>query len=330
MIDTEWLSLIKQLAHYDGETLPALLAKTSASCLDELGHELARFGVSLQQSAQTGYYRLATPCHWLDRETILNTLSPSRRSQLNLLDIFPIIDSTNTYLLNREEDTMVSGHACFAEYQQAGRGRWGRSWLSPLGQNIYLSVAWLFPQQVALAALPMVLGVAIAERLHRLGINNIGLKWPNDIIWQNKKVGGILIETRPLRSRQRVAVIAGVGLNLYPPDIQGKYTKEKKDYPWGGLLALGKYPLTRSQLAGEMLDCLLEGLHRATQDRVILPDSRWQTWNLLLNKRLTLQSDQGQIHGKVLGINAQGQLILMTGKGVRQYDDHHVSIQHLP
>lgn len=309
--------------------MAALLAKTPASCFTELTLGLAKFGLSLQQSTRTGRYRLTTPCHWLDRDTILSTVSPSRRSQLSHLDILPVVDSTNSYLLNQEEDAMVCGHACFAEYQQAGRGRWGRSWLSPLGQNIYLSVAWLFPQQVALEALPIVLGVAVAERLHCLGIDGIGLKWPNDIIWQGKKAGGILIETRPLRSQQRV-VVAGIGMNLYPPHVQGKYFHEKQDYSWTGLLASGKYTISRSQLAGEILDCLLEVLHHTTQDRVILPHSNGQRWNLLLNKRLTLQADQGQISGKVLGINAQGQLILMTGKGVRRYDGNHVSIQHLP
>ena len=112
---------------------------------------------------------------------------------------------------------------CFAEHQSAGKGRRGRQWVSPFGSNIYMSILWRFQQDgiACTAGLSLAVGVAVIRALKTYGFNEVGLKWPNDIYCQGKKLGGILIEVSG-EADGPCAVIIGLGLNLFLPEIQGQ------------------------------------------------------------------------------------------------------------
>ena len=115
---------------------------------------------------------------------------------LSELDVMDVVDSTNAQALNRALKCPSSGYVCTAEQQTAGRGRRGRSWLSPYAGSIYLSIVWEFVGgAAALEGLSLATGVVVAESLGRLGIDGVQLKWPNDICVDNKKkLAGILID----------------------------------------------------------------------------------------------------------------------------------------
>lgn len=100
--------------------------------------------------------------------------------------VLPVVDSTNQYLLDRITE-LKSGDACVAEYQQAGRGRRGRQWVSPFGANLYLSMYWRLEQGPAAAmGLSLVVGIVMAEVLQNLGAEKVRVKWPNDLYLNDK------------------------------------------------------------------------------------------------------------------------------------------------
>lgn len=130
------------------------------------------------------------------------------------------VNSTNDYLLDLLKNTadLQPKTVVIANQQTAGKGRQGRTWISPPG-NIYLSLYWKFNCTLdKLYGLSLVVGIAIANVLKSNGLSDVKLKWPNDIFWQNNKLGGILIETKPGKNNTIDAVI-GFGLNI--KDVAG-------------------------------------------------------------------------------------------------------------
>ena len=164
----------------------------------------------------------------LDDETMDPSLGTCRidAAQLELLlgplrdrftvEALPECDSTSSRLLERARQAAPSGLLLVADRQTAGRGRRGRSWLSTAEGSLTFSLLWRFECSVAqLAGLSLAVGVGVARALEVSGVRGVGLKWPNDILLDGGKLGGILIELEAA-PRGMLAVI-GVGLNLQLP-----------------------------------------------------------------------------------------------------------------
>jgi BirA family biotin operon repressor/biotin-[acetyl-CoA-carboxylase] ligase len=136
------------------------------------------------------------------------------------------IASSNDYILERL-DILPPNSVIVAKSQTAGKGTNGRVWLSPIG-NLYFSMYKQLPYtQAQLQYLSINVAVKIAQVLLDFGVNDIGIKWPNDLILKQKKLGGILIETRNSRKARYTDVIIGVGLNIVMQndlDISQPYT----------------------------------------------------------------------------------------------------------
>ena len=130
------------------------------------------------------------------------------------IDLLPACDSTNAVLLARAEAGSPSGTAVVAATQTAGRGRRGRTWISAPGDSLTFSLLWRFAPDTAPAGLSLAVGLAVAEALYKVGAGRTALKWPNDLLRDGNKLGGILIELQP--GAPHVAVI-GIGLNLRLP-----------------------------------------------------------------------------------------------------------------
>jgi len=150
---------------------------------------------------------------YLNKNTIIKYLSATQFIELEILQS---IDSTNNYLLSKIKDKqpLPPGSVVLAEQQTKGKGRYGRSWVSPYADNIYLSYYWQSRQTRAdLANLSLVIGVAVISALAKLGSANYLMKWPNDIVVQNKKLAGILIETMQI-TKGLVELVIGIGVNV--------------------------------------------------------------------------------------------------------------------
>lgn len=229
------------------------------------------------------------------------TYLQERLSQGSVL-VFDEIDSTNDYLMNHC-DTLENGSVCFAESQRAGRGRRGRQWYSPVGQNLYFSLLWKYshPQPEQLASLSLIVALVIAETFECLGVEDIQIKWPNDIYYQGKKAGGILIESK--MDRNGTVLIIGIGLNLAMNAVDPTIVNQA----WTDL---SRYRFDRNvlaiQLAQRLQQMLAEFPYKALSDYL----TRWRKFDCFYQKAVKLVAVDREIYGISQGINEKGELLL--------------------
>jgi BirA family biotin operon repressor/biotin-[acetyl-CoA-carboxylase] ligase len=156
-------------------------------------------------------YRLSEPIEFLDAACI-NARLAAERSRVRL-EVVDQIDSTSSRLLERAVGGAASGTCLAAEWQSAGRGRRGRSWIASLGGSLTFSLLWRFERGAGhLGGLSLAVGVAVARALAACGVQRVQVKWPNDVVADFRKLAGILVETSGEMQGPSVAVI-GVGVN---------------------------------------------------------------------------------------------------------------------
>jgi BirA family biotin operon repressor/biotin-[acetyl-CoA-carboxylase] ligase len=318
--------LIEELAdgnYHSGEGIGNDLGLTRAAVW-KLIKTLGDWGIDIESSTKKGY-RIPKGLELLDKKKILKYLEVNSRSILQKLEIFDSLPSTNDYLLQaiKEKPTVV--HACFAERQTAGKGRRGRIWHSPFGTNIYLSLLWQFEKDLSqLAGLSLVIAVSIINALQQYGIkDDLGLKWPNDILWKNKKLCGILVETRGEVSEALNTVI-GVGLNVSMPGS----IKEKIDQPWADIKQIISGDIKRNQLAGLILNNLLLVIAQFELQGIAPFIAQWRQFDLTQNKKISLHTASEKFTGIARGINETGSILLEDAAGkIQQFSIGEVSLR---
>lgn len=273
--------------------------------------------LGLHHSAVSGKgYRLNKPLELLAYTKINAILSEQNKALISALEIHDTINSTNSYLVERSQDNAPSGLVCFAEHQTAGKGRRGRQWVSPYGSNIYVSILWRFQQGgiAGTAGLSLAIGVAVIRALKQHNINDVGLKWPNDIYSQGKKLGGILIEVAGEADGPCVAVI-GLGLNLFLPETQAQSITQA----WTDLTkVLGENPLFRNKLAGTVLDHILSITNGFETIGITTYLDEWRSYDCVKGNTVTLFIGQQKVEGIVEGIDDNGLLLIKRSDGVTQ------------
>ena len=203
-------------AFHSGERLAKRL-RLSRGGIWKIVSALRAQGIEIQSVPRQGY-RLPRPVDLYDESTIVSAASASARSSLSRIDVLLTVDSTNRFVAEIG-DALEAGNAqlCVAELQNAGRGRRGRSWVAPFGSGICMSVGWQFADAPpTFSALSLAVGVAVVNALRTLGASDVGLKWPNDLMWKGRKLGGILIEMRG-ESAGPSHVVIGIGINMRMP-----------------------------------------------------------------------------------------------------------------
>ncbi|MGF1879274.1 bifunctional biotin--[acetyl-CoA-carboxylase] ligase/biotin operon repressor BirA [Photobacterium frigidiphilum] len=311
------LALIKLLADgqfHSGEALGESLG-ISRSAISKHIKVLQLWGLDLFRIQGKGYC-ISTSIELLDCDKILSQVKCPQ------LELIPIIDSTNQYLLDRF-GLLPKGAVCLAEYQQAGRGRRGRQWLSPFGSNLYLSMYWRLDAGMAAAmGLSLVVGVAIAETLQSLGADEVRVKWPNDLYYRDKKLAGILVEMTG-QAGDAAHLVIGMGLNIDMPDTQGSDIGQA----WTNLSqACDKLP-ERNHLAAALIDSLQQTL--ITYEQVGLDGfvERWNKIDNFLNRPVKLLIGQRVVEGIARGIDKQGALLLETESGIEPYIGGEISLR---
>lgn len=247
----------------------------------------------------------------LDRERILAGLTETARAWLSRLDLHPVLDSTNDYLLARIGNDWPSGSVCLTEQQQAGRGRLGRSWLSPFAAGLAGSLLWRFQlPAAALSGLSLATGIAVARALRNFGVAEVGLKWPNDVWWRGRKLGGILLESGG--GPGAFAVVAGVGLNVALPAP----TATAIDQPWVDLQEiLGVERLSRNRLAALLISELIETFVRFQQGGFADLAAEWADFDQVAGRRVRLTLPNATLTGIARGVDASGALLLEAADG---------------
>jgi BirA family biotin operon repressor/biotin-[acetyl-CoA-carboxylase] ligase len=253
----------------------------------------------------------------LDAAALRAALKAETVGRLASLEVFTELDSTNRHLL-RVPPPAGKLDVCVAEFQTDGRGRRGRRWSTPLGAGICLSVGWQFAETPAeLGALTLAVGVVVRRVLERVAGLTIALKWPNDIVFDERKLGGILLELK-VEAQGSSHVVAGVGLNVaLPPDL----LSDLSDWPRGAIdlkSALGREPPPRLALVAALVDDLDMLLADYSATGFAAYRAEWRSGDYLRGRAVRLDETAGAITGTAIGIDDDGALLIETAAGVRR------------
>ena len=267
-------------------------------------------------------YRLHEKIEVLDSEVILSHLD----KRIDRLDVLLDVESTNAFLFHRAREYMGQKYAVFAEKQTKGKGRRGRQWVSPFGKNIYCSLLVSFQGGVSqLEGLSLVVGIAVQRALVQLGIEGVGLKWPNDIYLGGEKLAGILLEvTGEYNSHCQVVIGVGINVSLNEQDAQ------HIDQPWTSLTA-HKADISRNEVAGVCLREMMAAIEEFQQNGFAAFQEQWTNYDIYNGRQVSIltrpDSEIPACHGTVKGVNRKGELLLQTDRGIQTISAGEISVR---
>lgn len=284
-----------------GDALARELGLTRAAVWKRI-QGLRAAGVVIEGRAGDGY-RLAQPLELLDPERIRAGVPATVLASLAGLEIGWTMGSTNTEMLRRnapERGTEV----LLAERQTGGRGRRGRHWASPLAAHVYLSLSRGFAGGLSrMGGLSLAVGVAVVEALHGLGFTRAGLKWPNDVVVDGRKLGGLLVEGGGEFAGPARAVI-GLGLNVHMPAEAATDITQ----PWTDLDALAGGTVSRNAVVAALLASLLPALEQFEQHGLAPFLPRYAAMDVLQGRMVRVE-EAGVMHeGMARGLAEDGAL----------------------
>lgn len=316
----ELLEILAEGGFHSGEALGQRLGVSRTAVWKHV-KTLAEWGIDCHSVSGKGY-RLAQPIELLSEPDLTSAIGADVRARITGMEILPSIDSTNRYLMERLPNDLETGHVCLAEYQTAGRGRRGRDWISPFGQNLYISFYWRFDISPAvLSGLGLAVAVALVRALKKLGLEDAQLKWPNDVLWQGRKLAGILLEMKA-EAQGPFHVVTGVGLNLnMSPDQAGI------DQPWTGINHVMPATVSRNRVAGLIIEELILAAQQFEADALAPFVDEWQAADAFAGQSVDMHMASGVVAGKSLGIDASGALLIDTDTGIRSFHSGDVSLR---
>lgn len=283
---------------------------------------LAELGLNVERVRGQGY-RIPGGIRLLDAASITSGLSDSARNLLGDLCILRHVDSTNLAL--RRGESLASGRArvVLSEMQTDGRGRHGRRWQSPFARNVYLSMDWRFDGGVQeLEGLSLALGVVVADALAECGAPGVTLKWPNDLLHEGRKLGGILVEISGDAEGPCEAII-GIGLNV---DMRNP-GEQAPDQPWSDAITAGWERPDRNRLVAALLNHCLPMLATYAVDTFSVWQQRWMARDAFSGQPVELHSGSRRLAGVARGVDVHGALLLETAQGIQAIGGGEVSLR---
>ncbi|EGT3628892.1 bifunctional biotin--[acetyl-CoA-carboxylase] ligase/biotin operon repressor BirA [Morganella morganii] len=306
------LALLSSGQFVSGEQLATELGISRAAVNKHID-ALETYGVAIYSVKGRGY-KLANPISLIDASRLVKSID-------NRCFYFDEIVSTNGFMLSHTTE-LKNGDVCVAEYQSAGRGRRGRTWVSPYGHHLYFSLFWTFPQGMAQAmGLSLVVACTLVEVLKSFGVENIGVKWPNDIYLDNKKLAGILIEMSG-QADSLCQLIIGVGVNMAMSEEQGKGI----DQPWSDLSELVDMP-DKTALVIELQKQLKRDIQLFEREGLAAFKARWQAADLFYGREIRLLMGEKSVEGICRGVDEQGAVLLETADGVQAFIGGEISLR---
>ena len=310
------LNILADGQFHSGEELGSALGVSRAAVWKHL-KKLDEQGIPYSSVKGKGY-RLQDAIELLDRDRIRAGI----RQRLDILEVLLDVNSTNTYLTERAGDHMGKRYAVLAEKQVAGRGRRGRLWVSPFGKNIYLSLLVSFNGGLAATeGLSLVTAIAVERALVRLGISGIGLKWPNDVYADGKKLAGILLEGAG-EVAGHCQVVIGIGLNLSLSEDDARDIQQ----PWAELRAL-KPGLSRNEVAAVVLDELLMAVDEFQKEGFAPLQQYWSERDIFNGREVRIIAGDHEKRGVVKGVSRKGELMLHSERGIETINAGEISVR---
>lgn len=307
-----------------GEVLAKAFGTSRSAVSDALKDVEAEYGVRLYRVQRKGY-KLETPIEFIDAAEVLEMMGPAaKRIDLNVLET---ASSTNTLVMQRAAASAsqgaASGYTVLAEHQTAGRGRLGRAWQSSLGGALTFSMLWRFRGGASqLSGLSLAVAVAVLRGLKTAGVPGVQVKWPNDLIADFCKVGGILIETQGDMLGPSAAVI-GIGLNFRLPDG----VKDRIDQPVADLVSLAP-DASRNRVFAMVLKELVEVLGEFEARGFAPFRDEWEAAHAYHGKPVrVVRAGERDLAAQVEGVADDGALLVRAGKDVMRLASAEISLR---
>ncbi len=253
-----------------------------------------------------------------DSSSIREQLTAPAADKLDRLDVFDSIASTNSYLLAQPAPAPGRFAVAIADHQTAGRGRRDRRWISAPGASICLSLAYTFAKTPThLPALTLAIGVAVVDALQHLGITGVSLKWPNDIVTQDGKLGGILTEAQSTAGSV-LTVVTGIGVNLNLPEDFSLDTESDWMQSPVDLQSVHSSLPARDRLAGTIIEYLFRAVSQFEQSGFTEFAEEWQRHDWLRDRKTVVETPDERIAGIAVGVDEEGALLIEGEGGLKR------------
>jgi BirA family transcriptional regulator, biotin operon repressor / biotin---[acetyl-CoA-carboxylase] ligase len=300
------LTILSDGEYHSGQHLGDLF-NVSRTAIWKNIEQFESIGVHIERTSKQGY-RLSKPFIPLSAAAIKAALDTQTAQALDI-HLFARIDSTNRFLKTQALTNRLT--CCLAETQTAGRGRFRRHWHSPFGENIYCSLGVsLADDPSQLSGLSLVVSLAMHAVLQKHSKHPIRIKWPNDLIWQNRKLAGTLIEITA-EGNGNTEVIIGMGLNINSISSTSQTTIDR---PWCTLRDITQQTFNRNELIADLIQTLDCYLKRFKQKGFTDFQATWNTLDCLYHQQVTVSQPTGSTTGIGCGVNSAGYLLLKDDK----------------
>jgi BirA family transcriptional regulator, biotin operon repressor / biotin---[acetyl-CoA-carboxylase] ligase len=315
--------ILHQLANgqfHSGEALAKQFNVSRATIWNAIQHAQS-LGIEVFSVRGRGY-KLPKAISLFDKTQILQAIGVER--EWFHLEVLDEVVSTNTYLMKAAANGAPHASCVVAHIQTNGRGRRGRTWISHLGASLTFSLLWRFDcGAAALSGLSLAIGVGLIRALNELGITSAQLKWPNDVLVQNKKLAGILIDLQGDLDGPSAAVI-GVGINVNLPE----HIKKNIDQPAIDLNHISVEDINQNQLLGTVLKHFANVLRQFEQSGFIGIKDEWLQYHAYHQQAVRLLMPDGRdIEGQVTDVADDGILLVNTAYGVQRFSAGEISLR---
>lgn len=306
------LHLLNSSRYVSGTELGRQLDLSRAAIWKQI-KQLEQLGLDIETHRQQGY-RLSQAYRFFDPEQ-LKTALEVKAVPVAHLEVYPSCPSTNLRLHEvLQQGQSIHQALVVADLQTAGRGRRGRAWMSPLGSSICLSWGWRFDGSAQqLEGLSLAVGVVIVETLQQLGIEGVGLKWPNDLYTAEGKLGGILIELAGDLAGP-CELILGVGLNDTRPQHQIEL-----DQPLAYLSECATALPDKNQLAALLTQGIFKLLSRYLEQGFTAYSGAWNDFHIWHNRQARVLAQGRQEQVRLGGVNQRGELEVFDQAGASRF-----------
>ncbi|QQE83683.1 bifunctional biotin--[acetyl-CoA-carboxylase] ligase/biotin operon repressor BirA [Pseudomonas putida] len=295
------LNLLKDGRFHSGEALGAALGVSRSAVWKQLQHLESELNLTIHKVRGRGY-QLAAPLALLEAKAIAE-YADADAEQWPMF-IHETIDSTNAEGLRLAGQGQAAPFLVLAERQSAGRGRRGRQWVSPFAENLYYSLVLRVEGGMRqLEGLSLVVGLAVMRTLEGIGVKEVGLKWPNDVLVRGQKIAGILLEL--VGDPADVChVVLGIGVNV------NMQVNVHVDQQWTSIRREVGSPIDRNRLVAMLSQQLQHELARHRRYGFAAFQEEWEQAHLWQGRNVSLVAGSTQIDGVVLGVDGQGGLRL--------------------
>jgi BirA family biotin operon repressor/biotin-[acetyl-CoA-carboxylase] ligase len=310
------LELLKDGRFHSGEALGAALGVSRSAVWKQLQLLEAELNLPIHKVRGKGY-QLASPLVFLNAEEILRS-APSLSWPVHIYDS---IDSTNAEALRMVDVARAVPFLVLAEQQMAGRGRRGRKWVSPYAQNIYYSLVLRIEDGLRqLEGLSLVVGLAVIQALRESGVQDVVLKWPNDVLVGRKKIAGILLELVG-DPADICHVVLGIGINV------NMQRAAEVDQQWTSVQLEAGSAADRNALVARVSLQLQHYLDRHRASGFAALQEEWERNHAWQGRAVSLIAGVNRVDGVVLGVDRQGALRLDVNGVEKTYSGGELSLR---